>query len=216
MCCSLNAGVGAQARASFQTHVAASSLARDSVACSSLEIAQGFRGGLVHSSPRLPHPQTQILCNCLDECRESTLCPRNKIKGCPQAEGRHTFIATPPVDACKPSLCTYSQRPKVSQPNSSKQSIGSVSFMPAVPPGPSHLLKQHKLQHTAGKHAVALAFSVQTVRPVLSIVVNYKGTKVLNLGSSTCLYCRSLQGHWQNHCFTTSVEPLALGSSPAG
>lgn len=161
-------------------------------------------------------PQTQILCNCLHECRESTLCPGNEIKGCFQAAGRQTFIAIPPVDACKPSLGAYSQQPKVSQPNSSKQSIGSVSFMPAVPPCPSHLLKQHKLQHTAGKHTVASAFSVQTVRPGLRIVVNYKGTKVLNVGSSTSLYCRSLRGHWQHHCFTTCVEPLALGSSPAG
>lgn len=176
----------------------------------------GPQGRAVPFSPRLPHPQTLILYNCLDEYRGSTLCPRNKIKGCSQAEGRHTFIAVPPVDACKASLYKYSQWPKVSQPNSSQQSIGSVSIMPAVPhPAPPSPAKQHKLQHTAVKQTAASAFSVQSVRPVLHTVINYKGTKVLNLRSSTCLDCRSLRGYWQKHCLTTSMEPLALGSSPA-
>lgn len=138
MCCSLNAGAGARATAFFQTPVAASGLARGSVACSSLETAPDLRVGLVHSSLQLPHPQTQILCRCLDECRGSTLFPGNKSKGCSQAEGRHAFIAIVPVDACKPSLCKYSQRPKVSQPNPASKAWpnplhASCSHLPALP-----------------------------------------------------------------------------------
>lgn len=130
---------------------------------------------------------------------------------------RKTHLYCNPSRGCLQAITMHIQSAAQGQSAKLQQAKHWLSQLHAsCSPGPSHLLKQHKLQHTAGKHAVASSFSVQTVRPVLRIVVNYKGTKVLNLGSSTCLYCRSLQGHWQNHCFTTSVEPLALGSSPAG
>lgn len=145
----------AQARASFQTHVAASGLARDSVACSSLETAQGLGVGLIHSSLWLPHSQTQILCNCLDECGGSTLCPANKIKGCSQAGGRQSFIAVLPVDTCKPSLCKYSQQPK-----SSKQRVGSTSFVPAVPTMPPTMPPPKAAQATAHSSKTHSGFSI--------------------------------------------------------
>lgn len=160
MCCSLNAGARARAQASFQTHVAASGLARDSVACSSLETAQSLRVGLVHSPLQLPHPQTQILCCPLDECRGSTPFPGNKIKGWSQAEGRHTFIAIVPMDACKPSLCKYSQRPKVSQPNPASKawlntlhaSCSHHTPLPS-PPAPHYRKAAQAAAHSSETHS---------------------------------------------------------------
>lgn len=71
---------------------------------------------------------------------------------------------------------------------SSKQSLAQPAscqlFPPCSPPPPTPA-KQHKLQHTAVKHTAASAFSVQRVGPVLHTVINDKGTKVLNLTSST-------------------------------
>lgn len=48
---------------------------------------------------------------------------------------------------------------------------------PLPPPAPP---KAAQATHMAGKHAVASAFSAHTVRPGLHIVINDKGTKVLN------------------------------------
>lgn len=74
---------------------------------------------------------------------------------------------------------------------SSKQSLAQPAscqlFPPSRPPAPAPLppAKQHKLQHTAVKHTAAPAFSVQSDGPVLHTVINDRGTKVLNLASST-------------------------------
>lgn len=179
--------------------------------------------GVFHSVPRLHlTPRPRLLCNCLDERRGSSLCPRNKIKECSQAEGRHTFIAISTVDACKPSLCKYSWRPTVSQPNPSMQSVGSTSVTPAAPRhAPHHPASAAQATAPSGKsyakHTVALAFSVQTVSPVLHTVIKNKGAKVLNLGFSTRLYCRSLKGHWQNHCVSPPLgSPWLWGAHQLG
>lgn len=77
---------------------------------------------------------------------------------------------------------------------SSKQSLAqrlhascSHHALPSPPrhPHPPPPAKQHKLQHTAVKHPAASVFSVQRVGPALHTVIQDKGTKVLNLASST-------------------------------
>lgn len=91
--------------------------------------------------------------------------------------------------ASHPYASTVSGPKSVSQIQQAK--LGSTRFMPAVPTIPPPPLpplppaKQHKLQHTAVKHTAAPAFSVQSDGPVLHTVINDRGTKVLNLASST-------------------------------
>lgn len=129
---------------------------------------------------------------------------------------RKTHLYCNPSCGCLQAITMQIQSATQSQSAKIQQAKHWLSQLHAShsPHASPHLLKQ--LQHTTGKHTVASAFSVQTVRPVLhsrklqgdqgpeSQIFNLP---VLQVPVGTL--AKSL-------CFTTSVAPLALGSSPAG